>query len=183
MRSSIAAYGIVKQSGGHITVRTDTDAGTTFEAYLRRIESSVVLPRAVVREIADEVATGCETVLVVEDEPAVRSLIGRVLRKHGYEVIEAENGRVAEALIESNGTIDLVLTDVVMPEMGGRELAERIRRRKPDLPLLFMSGYTEDELVRRGVADGHTTLVEKPFSPVTLTRKIREAIDRSESRR
>jgi two-component system, cell cycle sensor histidine kinase and response regulator CckA len=177
------AYGIVKQSGGHITVRTDTSAGTTFDVYLRRIESSKVLPHAPAGEIEDQIATGGETVLVVEDEPAVRSLIGRVLRKHGYVVIEAENGRVAAALIESNGRIDLVLTDVVMPEMGGRELAERIRRLRPDLPLVFMSGYTEDELVRRGVADGQTTLVEKPFSPATLTRKIREAIDRSGVRR
>jgi CheY-like chemotaxis protein len=118
-------------------------------------------------------------VLVVEDDTAVRMLTCKVLERHGYRVAAATNGAEALRLIAAYpDPIQLVITDVVMPELGGTELAARLRRMYPELAFLFMSGYTEDELVRRGVADGQMLLLEKPFSPATLKRRVREALAR-----
>jgi two-component system, cell cycle sensor histidine kinase and response regulator CckA len=173
-------YGIVKQSSGYIFVASEEGQGTTVDIYLPILDD----PDAAAQP-AEEQGTvaagskGSDTVLVVEDEDAVRALVGRVLRKQGYEVIEAPNGRAALRLAELHGErIRLVVTDVVMPEMGGRELAEQLRRARPELRFLFMSGYTDDAAVRRDIADGHTYFLEKPFSPTVLARTIHEALTR-----
>lgn len=176
-------YGIVSQSGGSITVSSELGKGTTFQVRLPCSgpesgppEASVPEPEPVRKPHAPPPpASG--TVLVVEDERAVRLLVSRVLVKQGYHVLEAQDGNDAIQRVESySGPIDLVLTDVVMPGMGGRELAERLRTMRPEIPLLFMSGHTEDELFRRGVADGKASLLAKPFSPASLARRVEQAI-------
>jgi CheY-like chemotaxis protein len=121
--------------------------------------------------------SGTETILLVEDEPPVRWLARRTLQKGGYAVLEAGNGREALAVLEKHGgPLHLLLTDVVMPEMGGRELAERLRTACPGLRVLFVSGYTEDAVVLQGVRDGGHFL-PKPFTQTTLVQKVREVLD------
>lgn len=174
-------FGIVKQSGGHIVVESAEGEGTTIEIYLPRVEKAAGEAEPE-REVAPDGSTAgrLETVLVVEDEDAVRALICKVLRTQGYPVLEAANGAAALRQLETHrGPVHLVITDMVMPGMTGAELAARIRRTRPDLRFLFISGYTEDELVRRGVADGRLVLLEKPFSPVVLARRVREMLART----
>jgi two-component system cell cycle sensor histidine kinase/response regulator CckA len=119
-----------------------------------------------------------ETLLVVEDEEGVRELVRRVLTRHGYEVLEARHGRDALVEAERHEKIDLLLTDVVMPEMSGVALAAALRRRRPDLRVLYMSGYTEDEIVRRGdVGEGGLPLLQKPFTGDQLARLVRQSLD------
>ena len=122
-------------------------------------------------------ARGSETVLVVEDEESVRTLAGRVLTEAGYAVVVARDGREALALVEDGTAVDIVLTDVVMPVMGGRELRDRIRAARPTLPVLFMSGYTGSDVMRRGLRDTGVPFLQKPFSPDSLMRKVREVLD------
>jgi CheY-like chemotaxis protein len=119
-------------------------------------------------------------VLLVEDEDDVRALAREVLERHGHTVLEARDGAQAWALFEREGCrIDFVLTDVVMPRMSGRELVDRVRVTRPDMPVLYMSGYTEDAIVRHGVRDASLLLLAKPFSPSDLLRKVREVLDKS----
>jgi CheY-like chemotaxis protein len=152
--------------------------GTTVKLYLPRVAAATALPEPEREGAIGAADGGTETVLVVEDEDAVRSLICKVLRKHGYMVLEAANGPAALRQLEDHqGSVDLVITDMVMPGMSGTELAARIRCTWPELHFLYISGYTEDELVRRGVADGRVLLLEKPFSPGGLIRRIREAME------
>ncbi len=171
-------YGIVRQSGGSIAVRSEVDAGATFEIYLPRAEEA----DAVVSEkaIDDPVRSlrGTETVLIAEDELLVRTLARQILEALGYTVIEAASGDAALAVYESHhGHIDLLLTDVVMPGMSGPDLVERLRGVLPSLRVIYMSGYADDALARHGVLDGGTVLLHKPFSPDVLLRCVRRVLD------
>ncbi|HXG84987.1 MAG TPA: PAS domain S-box protein [Pyrinomonadaceae bacterium] len=171
-------YGIVKQSGGYIWVESELGLGTTFKIYLPRVDERAA-PE--VRQAApEELAAGTETILLVEDEPMVRNLTRQVLEDCGYTVIEAGNG--VEALEICNTTdcqIDLLMTDVVMPKMGGRELAEKLAVTLPQMKVLFTSGYTDDSTLRHGVIEVGTNFIQKPFSPTALALKVRNILDAS----
>ena len=170
------AYGIVKQSGGYIWVYSEPGQGATFKVYLPRVEPAgepIAVPQAPARALG-----GTETILLAEDEAAVRNLARRVLEKHGYKLLLAATGRDGVRLAEQHGSpIDLLVTDVVMPEMGGRELAQRLTIRQPSLKVLFLSGYTDDAIVHHGVLDAGVAFLQKPFKPDELVRKIREVLD------
>ncbi|MBM4319695.1 MAG: response regulator, partial [Deltaproteobacteria bacterium] len=168
-------YGIVKQSGGYIWVYSEPGRGTTFKVYLPRVDAPAAEAR---RRAVSAMPTGSETVLVVEDEDAVRRLAERILRSAGYEVLSAASGGDALVLCEKHGGgVDLLLTDVVMPQMSGRELAERLSKLCPRLKVLYMSGYTDNAIVHHGVLDPGTRFLGKPFAAAELTRKVREVLD------
>ncbi len=168
-------YGIVKQSGGSITVESEPGEGTTFTILLPKVD-----PRAEEPKIGTAGANplrGSETILLVEDEDTVRELASRALRKKGYSVLEAGNGAEALELSERfNDKIDLVVTDVVMPRMSGRELVERLSMLRPETKVIFMTGYTDDAILHHGVLDSGIELIQKPFKPAVLLNKIREVL-------
>ena len=173
-------YGIVKQSGGNVLVYSEPEHGTTFKIYLPRSNAAVDEPTAGVSPPRARVSTGNETVLLVEDEELVRQLAGRVLRTAGYRVLIAGDGQAALALAEQTPeTIDLLLTDVVLPQLSGRQLAERLLLLRPQLRVLFMSGYTDEAIAHHGVLIPGTRFIGKPFSIAGLTCKVREALDDS----
>jgi len=169
-------YGIVEQSGGSIAVDSLPGRGTTFTVYLPRLEERVLPAGA---ETSTPAGTrGSEMVLLVEDEPGVRAVAREALESHGYRVLEAPHGVEALAVARAQpGAIDLLITDMVMPHMGGRELAERMRVLRPDIRVLFMSGYTDDVIVRRGISQATSAFVQKPFAMAAFTRKVRETLD------
>jgi PAS domain S-box-containing protein len=170
-------YGIVKQSGGAIQVESIPGGGSTFSIYLPRVTEA---PDEVTRKSGSfpVLPAAGETVLVVEDEAIVRDIACRILERQGYRVLEAEHGRAALLLSDQCAEpIDLVLTDVVMPEMGGRELAEHLRARRPQLKVLFMSGYTEHVVTRHGVMLAGAGFIAKPFAGGTLARQVRALLD------
>jgi two-component system, cell cycle sensor histidine kinase and response regulator CckA len=169
-------YGIVVQSGGYIWVESETDKGTTFKICFPRVEPE--------EDSTDQPAPpsgstrGSETILLVEDEEAVRSVAARVLDNQGYTVVQAANGEEALGrLDELEGKIDLILTDVVMPDMGGLELTGRVHELRPDLKVLYMSGYAEGDKLQPKMNSEHSFL-QKPFSAESLTLKVREVLDR-----
>jgi two-component system, cell cycle sensor histidine kinase and response regulator CckA len=169
-------YGIVKQSDGFVWVYSEPGLGTTFKVYLPRVGSG--LEGEADGERTPLAEGGSETVLIVEDEEMVRSLAGRALREHGYTVLEARSGADAIRQLQSRPSgIDLVITDVVMPEMGGRELGRRLKVLRPSLPVLFMSGYTGEDVIQRGLMDPDAPFQQKPFSPEGLARAVREMLD------
>ena len=169
-------YGIVEQSGGSITVDSLPGRGTTFTVALPRLEERVAPAGAEALAPADR--RGSETVLLVEDEPSVRAVAREALETHGYHVIEAQHGVEALAVARAHaGAIHLLVTDMVMPQMGGRELAERLRAIRPELRVLFMSGYTDDIVVRRGISRATSAFIQKPFAVSAFTRKVRETLD------
>jgi CheY-like chemotaxis protein len=169
-------YGIVKQSGGHITLDSAPGRGATFTMLLPRYLGNE--PPASSRVDRRRLPGGTETLLLVEDEAAVRSSARRLLERQGYTVLEARHGADALRLVEESGRpIDLVVTDLVMPEMGGKELAERLRAHRPGLKVLFMSGYTEKAIAADGVMPPNTGFVEKPFTVEQLMRRLREILD------
>jgi len=173
-------YGIVKQSGGYIWVSSDVEHGTTFRIYLPEFTGPVTdLPGSAAPASAPPASPrGAETILIVEDEPAVRRVAARALRSQGYAVLEAENGAEAlELLSRTTGTVDLVLSDVVMPILNGRELSERLAVDRPEIRVLFMSGYTDDDIVRRGLLEPGAPFLQKPFMPADLSRKVRDVLD------
>jgi PAS domain S-box-containing protein len=169
-------YGVIKQSGGYIWAESEVGHGTAFRFYLPRIEGE---PEKIVECRATQtVSPRSESILLVEDEPEVRSLIERVLRSQGYRVSTAS--RPSEALRIASGAdarFDLVVTDVIMPEMDGRELARRLLSDHPSLPVIYLSGYSADAIGRHGVLDPGTAFLEKPFRPDALVEKVREALD------
>ena len=174
-----ACHGIIEQNGGHITVDSEPGRGTTFTVYLPRVEEDAdVLP---LRDIAEYLPQGDEVVLLAEDEPSVRRMISSVLREQGYTVLEAGNGHEAllTAAEHTGEKIHLLLTDVVMPLMGGTMLARRLRDSHPETRVLYTSGYADETIVQSGVLDVDTTFVQKPFSPGVLARAVREVLDKS----
>ncbi|MGB9178004.1 MAG: ATP-binding protein [Pyrinomonadaceae bacterium] len=169
-------YGIVKQSGGNIWVYSEVGRGTTFKIYLPRIDQAVEPIELCSGQ--DESPTGTETVLLVEDEEIVRDMTQEILRMNGYQVLESSHGKEALAVCQQHqGPIHLMLTDVVMPQMSGRELAERLMPLRPEMRVLYMSGYTDDAIVHHGVLDEGMAFIEKPFTPNALARKVRESLD------
>lgn len=169
-------YGIVKQSGGFVWVYSEPEHGTTFKIYFPMVSDSVQ-PATPVPELVLE-RRGNETLLLVEDEDTVRNLATRILEKHGYTVLSAHHGREAVKIAaEYAGDIHLVITDVVMPGMGGRELASALSSVRPEAPVLYISGYTDDEIMRRGMLDPAMAFLEKPFTASLLTRRVREILD------
>jgi len=168
-------FGIVKQSNGHIRLESAPDRGARFEVLL-----PVTQERATKGAGSDDRAAPRgrgETVLVVEDDDQVRALARNVLRRNGYVVLEAANAGEALLIAEQGGTIDLLLTDVVMPRIGGHQLAERLRAARPTLKVLYMSGYTDDTVMRQGVELGRLAFLPKPLTSATLTRRVREMLD------
>jgi CheY-like chemotaxis protein len=171
-------FGIVKQSGGGIAVESEVGAGSVFKVYLPRVELGASVEWRPSQAPPRGAARGTETVLLVEDEERVRSLARAILRRNGYQVLEAQGGGDALLICEQYiATIDLLLTDVVMPRMSGRQLAERLRTVRPAMKVLFMSGYTDTAIVNRGVLDPGIAFLQKPITPETLTHKIREVLD------
>jgi CheY-like chemotaxis protein len=169
-------YGIVKQSGGYIWVYSEPDRGTTFKVYLPRVAAEVESKPSVV-EIPGA-GRGSETILLVEDEEAVRDLANRILSAKGYSVVAAKSTKEAEQVSEKHtGDIHLVLTDIIMPGTSGRELARRIAARRPQTRILFMSGYTDNVLAEGGVLEAGLSFLQKPFTPGALVQKVREVLD------
>jgi PAS domain S-box-containing protein len=169
-------HGIVLQNNGHINVYSEPEKGTTFKIYLPAVHEKA---DAILKPVAPTQTQGQETILLVEDQETVRKLAARTLQKLGYDVIEASHG--GEALIKCEnleGRIDLLLTDVVMPEMGGKELHERLLKIVPDLRVLYMSGYTENAIAHHGVLDAGTNFIQKPFRPQELAIEVRRVLDK-----
>jgi PAS domain S-box-containing protein len=171
-------YGIVKQSGGHIAAYSELGRGTTFRIYLPQTEQKV-------KATADRAASpvlprGTETILLVEDDPALREMAGALLRRQGYTVWTAANGIEAlnQKQKEGVGHIDLLLTDLVMPHMGGKELADRVEALYPHTKILFTSAYTENTIIQQGVLTKGVELLQKPFTPSALARKVREVLEK-----
>ncbi len=170
-------YGIVKQSEGYIWVESEEGAGTTFKIYLPRVDEDAETSPAHVKT-HEIIERGTETILLVEDEEIVRNMSRQMLEACGYRVIEAANGLEALALCEAeNRKIDLLLTDVVMPKMGGRELAEKLAQKYPHIRLLYTSGYTDDAVIRQGIMTEDMNFIQKPFDFDELAKKIRELLD------
>jgi CheY-like chemotaxis protein len=169
-------YGIVKQSGGHVAVYSEVGHGTTFKVYLPRVEQRPHLRKSFQGLAA--MPRGSETVLLVEDEDGVRALARHVLQGCGYTVLEARDGAEAMRITgQQRGQIDLLITDVVMPRMGGREVAERLAAIHPAVKVLFLSGYTDDAVVRHGILEAQVAFLQKPFSTAALAAKVREVLD------
>jgi two-component system cell cycle sensor histidine kinase/response regulator CckA len=167
-------YGIVRQAGGQVTVYSEVGMGSTFHILLPQVGASA----AVADAPAELPVMGTETILLVEDEPGVRDITHRILSNFGYTVLVADGGATALRLVaELAGTIHLMLTDVVMPEMNGRQLAASARERLPHLRVLFMSGYTDDAVVQNGILTAADAFVQKPFTPHALAAKVRAALD------
>lgn len=170
-------YGIVKQNNGHITVYSEPEKGTVFKIYLPSVrEEATPLP---LRDDVGYLPKGDETILLVEDEPLIRGFAFRVLREQGYRVIEASNGEEALRLFRDGSVeaVHLLFTDVVMPQMGGKELAERLRGLQPGLKVLFTSGYVDQIVINEELLASGIAFLEKPFTPSGLTRKVREVLD------
>jgi CheY-like chemotaxis protein len=170
-------YGIVKQSGGHIWVYSEVGKGTTFKLYFPLHQGPVPAAEPASPAVALPPPGAGATILLVEDEPSVRNTTRRLLERHQYRVLEATNGQDALALILSRKQeIDLVLTDMVMPGMGGAELATRLRTLVPKLPVLLMTGYTEEALTRNGEHPGDEPIIEKPFTLHIVLERVRSAL-------
>jgi len=171
-------FGIVKQNDGHIWVDSELDRGTTFKICLPRVRKAV--SPTIPQEKSGDLPRGTETVLLVEDEPAVRDLAKRVLRGQGFKVLDAANGEEALRVVREHAgaRIELLLTDVVMPRMGGRELADRLKATYPELKILFTSGYTDKANTHFGTLEPGMAFLQKPFTPEALIHQVREILDR-----
>jgi CheY-like chemotaxis protein len=168
-------FGIVQQSGGHVGVYSEPGVGSTFKVYLPRTDRAVDTSR---HSGLPAVLRGTETILLVEDEAQVRTVATVILRRHGYHVLDTSNG--GEAFLVSKefaSRIHLLITDVVMPRMNGRKLAEELALARPEMRVLFASGYTDDAIVHHGVLEAEVAFLQKPFTPDALLRKVREVLD------
>jgi CheY-like chemotaxis protein len=171
-------YGIVKQSSGSISVASDLGRGASFTIYLPRVPEAAA-PEAA-SEPAPEAAPRGETILLVEDDEDVKSLVEEMLEQHGYSTLETTDPAEAIVVCESHpGPIHLLVADVVMPKMSGPQLAEHLSRMRPDMKVLFISGYVENEATRRAVSAGRAAFLAKPFTPNEFMRKVREVMDGS----
>jgi two-component system, cell cycle sensor histidine kinase and response regulator CckA len=169
-------YGIVKQSGAGISVESAPQQGTTFCVYFPRTDGYALAQPAECEQSSP--VAGNETILLVEDDSSVRELVERVLRSRGYNVLSAQHGTAALSLAsERDWPVDLVLTDMVMPAMSGRELVEALQVERPRLRVLYMSGYTDDEVLRRGLHDPNTSFIQKPFTAENLATQVRKVLD------
>ena len=170
-------YGIVKQNHGYIWAYSEPGQGTTFKVYLPSVGEDAVSVEE--KKISKDKLTGSETVLIVEDDSSIRKLARKVLQAYGYNVLDAEEGEQALRIIEEHeGPIHLLVTDVVMPKMSGRELAERLQSLRPEVKVIYMSGYTDDAIAHHGVLEQGVNFIEKPFTPKGLARKVREVLDK-----
>ena len=175
-------YGIVKQSGGFIWVYSEQGVGSVFKIYFPRVVEQKGLPSRAEEEPG--LLRGTETVLVAEDEAALRTLIHETLERHGYKVLEAGNGEEALGISSRyRGPIHLLIADVVMPHMSGRELAERVTAARPDTTVLYISGYTDDAIVKHGILDPNRAFLQKPFTPSALARKVRLILSQHRTKR
>jgi CheY-like chemotaxis protein len=170
-------YGIIKQSGGHISVYSEPRRGTTFKVYLPRVREQPAPP--VQRLDSPGLPRGTETIAVAEDDAALRELAATLLRRLGYAVLTAATGMEALSLsqLHPGVQVDLLITDVVMPHMDGKELADRFRAASPNTRVLFSSAYTENAISHQGVLDAGVALLQKPFTPSALAHKVREMLD------
>jgi CheY-like chemotaxis protein len=168
-------YGIVQQSGGYVWIYSEVGNGTVFKIYLPRVESDSDHEK---QQLAATLIRGKETILLVEDEEIVRRMARMMLENHGYSVFEATDVKDAMRLCFENASkVDLLLTDVIMPGMSGRVLAERISSLCPKLPVVYMSGYTDDAIVRHGILEDDIFFLQKPFTRESLLAKVREALN------
>jgi two-component system cell cycle sensor histidine kinase/response regulator CckA len=173
-------YGIVKQNGGFVWVYSEPGLGTTFKVYLPQVQG--LSCEVAVAKLAEGSPRGCETLLLVEDETLVRMASSQFLTRSGYSVLEASNGEEALRVSRAHaGRIDLMITDVVMPKMGGPMLAEWLADERPNMKVLFVSGYAENPVLRHGKVDVTTRFLQKPFSGKMLARKVREVVEESEA--
>jgi CheY-like chemotaxis protein len=169
-------YGIVQQSGGYIWVYSELGRGTTFKIYLPEFQDAAAQP--VERPMLRTAPGGDETILLVEDEDLVRALARRMLESHGYRVLEARSGHEALLISQSHaGPIDLLITDVIMPGIGGRQLAHDLAKQRPATRVMFVSGYTDNTISDQGAIDSHIAFLQKPFSHESLTNKVRQVLD------
>jgi len=167
--------GIVKQSGGHVSVYSELNRGTTFKLYFPAVDKLVGDAKGLSHS-GD--VRGTETVLLVEDEDGVRGLALMVLQMKGYMVLEARDGKeVMRVVAKHHGPIDMLVTDVVMPGMSGREVAEALQPRFPQMKILYTSGYTDDAVVRHGILQAESSFLQKPYSPQSLARKVRQVLE------
>jgi CheY-like chemotaxis protein len=168
-------FGIVKQSGGSVEVYTEQGRGTSVKVYLPRIDQPVSVDPESSRK---KLKRGSETILLVEDDEMVRTLVRETLQREGYKILDAPGPLEAKRIAEQfRPPIQLMITDVVMPKVSGRELAEQLSRKRPDMKVLYMSGYTDNAVLNSGILEKEVAFLQKPFTPAALTEKVREVLE------